>query len=104
MVNRIRPFLGPAPPPKSPRRYAVIETHETFVLVPIAEGRRVGSLLARLWPPRWVVTTDVFGVTHRLRTGTILRTFTSSPESRSARRAWEKAIDAECEEEDPYGQ
>jgi len=89
MINRIKHLVDPVPEWSPPVEYYEVEAYGDTYIVPLYTAlvieRQVES------QTRWLEFRDLFGAWHRIPTSFVVRISESTPATRAAARAFERA-------------
>jgi aminoglycoside phosphotransferase (APT) family kinase protein len=88
MKNRIAHLLHADEPPEH-EYFELVATYGRFY-IDRATGLELGRQLRRLWPPRWVRFTDLFGSSILLRLDSVSALQESTPQQRSGFREFQR--------------
>lgn len=103
MINRMQHLLDhPHEPGRQPEYYEVETNHNDYV-VTLQGALEILRQLDELPQPRWIAFRDLFGARHHIIAAHLNRLGESTPETRRAKRAFERDRDKEDEDDKPFG-
>ena len=98
-MNRLTEYFGRPGNPPPPGTYWHVYTEDALIYVSAETAEVLGRIIDRVFKPRWLRITDVFGSEWKVRPRRILALEECTPEQRAAGRALAKLLREEGRED-----